>query len=432
MEGSLGRVMFERHLASVIESLLDEFRVIYLTGPRQSGKTTVVRQIAKQCGLVYLTLDDGSILDAASLDPHGLIESFEGQNLALDEFQYTPALIPAIKAESDRLGREGMGKFLLTGSADIFRSAHTQEALPGHMARFELYPLSAMELGGQRSNIIDLLSEQSFVKKAVPLVSKAQLAGLVLAGGYPEIQNKSPRAKKIWFQSYVEGRLLKDFDVLYRARGDYHAKVKALVHYLAGLTGNLLKYANVSKDLEIDDKLAKSYIQILELMFIVKRLPGYLKNKSKRQATRMPKLHFVDTGLACHLLGLTSTAQLMRSQYYGGLVENFVLMEFCKHVQWADNDIELWHFRDKHMNEVDIVMEQTDGSVIGVEVKASATVGVADFKGLRKLADFTGQRFYYGVVFYNGEHVLPFHQDNRHYWALPMGLLTGQIVQEGG
>src|SRR5690606_15231371 len=111
-------------------------------------------------------------------------------------------------------------------------------------------------------------------------------------GGYPEIQDKSPRAQQLWFRSYMEGRLFKDFATLYTARGDYHSRVQALVPYLAGMAGNLLKYANIANDLELDDKLVKTYIEILELLFIVKRVPAWLKNRAKRQATRMPKLHF--------------------------------------------------------------------------------------------------------------------------------------------
>lgn len=108
----------------------------------------------------------------------------------------------------------------------------------------------------------------------------------------------------------MEGRLYKDFETLYAARGDYHSKLQAMAPYLAGLSGNLLKYANIANDLELNDKLVKNYIEILDLMFIVRRIPAYLKNQAKRLAVRMPKVHYVDTGLACHLSGLRSKEQL--------------------------------------------------------------------------------------------------------------------------
>ena len=159
-------------------------------------------------------------------------------------------------------------------------------------------------------------------------------------------------------------------------------------------------------------------------MFIVKRVPAYLKNRAKRQATRMPKLHFIDTGLACYLLGLRNEEQLLYSQYYGGLLENLIYMECCKHTQWAINEVSIYHFRDKRKNEVDIVLEQANGNIIGVEIKASSTVGINDFKGLSKLAEFAADKFSHGVVFYSGANILPFHQGENKFYALPIGLLS--------
>ena len=415
--------MFRRNLEKIIEELLNEFRIVYLTGPRQSGKTTLVQLVGKNLDMQYLTLDDNAILSAVENDPQSFIQSFEEQNIILDEFQYSPELIPPIKQASDQLSNNRKGKFLLTGSADIFKSAKTQEALPGHMARLELYPLSISEISKQPINIIDYLVEQRFENNANLLVPKQQIADWILNGGYPEVQSKSQRGKSIWFKSYLQGRLLKDFETLYTARGDYQAKLSALIAYLSGLCGNLLKYANVSNDLELDDKLVKTYINILELMFIVKTVPAYLKNRAKRQATRMSKLHFVDTGLACYLLGLKNYEQLVYGQYFGGLFENLVFMELTKHTQWSLNDVSLYHFRDNRKNEVDIVLEQNNGQIIGVEIKASATVGVKDFKGLRKLAEFAGNKFSHGVVFYTGANILPFHQGEIKMYALPVGLL---------
>ncbi|MCF6319797.1 MAG: DUF4143 domain-containing protein [Proteobacteria bacterium] len=415
--------MFRRNLETIIEELLNEFRIVYLTGPRQSGKTTLVQLVGKNLEMKYLTLDDRAILSAVENDPQSFIQSFQQQNIVLDEFQYSPQLIPAIKQASDQLGDQHKGKFLLTGSADIFKSAKVQEALPGHMARLELYPLSITEINNQSINIIDYLIAQKFENKKDLTVAKQQIADWIMHGGYPEVQSKSHRGKSIWFKSYLQGRLLKDFETLYTARGDYQAKLSALIGYLSGLCGNLLKYSNVSNDLEIDDKLVKAYTNILELMFIVKTVPGYLKNRAKRQASRMPKLHFVDTGLACYLLGLKNYEQLVYSQYFGGLFENLTFMELTKHTQWAINDVSLYHFRDKRKNEVDVVLEQNNGQIIGVEIKASATVGIRDFKGLTKLAEFVGDKFSHGVVFYCGANILPFHQGEFKMYALPVGLL---------
>lgn len=409
--------------------MLAEFRILYLTGPRQAGKTTVARSVARQLDMDYITLDNKTLLASVLSDPQGFIQSLGDRKAVLDEFQYAPDLISAIKEVSDTLPSDQKGKFLLTGSVDIFRSAQVQEALPGHMARLELYPLSLSELTSELTakslNVIDYLLVGDFQAQSLPFISREQLASAILAGGYPEIQNKSPRVKQMWFKSYMEGRLFKDFETLYAARGDYHSKLQALMPYLAGISGNLLKYANVANDLELDDKLVKAYIEILELMFILRRVPAWLKNRGKRQTSRMPKIHFIDTGLACHLLGLRDGRQLLNSQYYGGLLENLLYMECYKQAGWAQEEVTLYNFRDKQKNEVDIVLERPNTNIIGIEVKASSSVKIQDFKGLAKLAEFAGEKFERGVLFYSGEKILPFRQGNLTFYALPVSLLFG-------
>jgi len=416
--------MYQRFLHPVAEELLSEFRILYVTGPRQAGKTTLARTIAADADMKYLTLDDQSVLAAANSDPHGLIRSLGTQKVVIDEFQYAPGLIPAIKEASDQLGPNDKGRFLLTGSTDIFRSARTQEALPGHMARLELYPLSLGELHQQPRNIVDYLLAADYQLTSPTTINREDIANWILNGGYPEVQGKSPRAKQIWYRSYMEGRLFKDFENLYAARGDYHSKLRALTPYLAGLCGNLLKYASVGNDLELDDRVVKQYIEILELMFIVRRVPAWLKNSAKRQSTQMPKLHFIDTGLAGHLLGLRDVNQILASQYYGGLLENLIFMELCKQASWSQQMVEIYHFRDNRKHEVDILLEDSSGGITGIEIKASASVKAQDFKALSILAEFVGTRLTQGILFYTGRDILPFKIKDRTFYAVPVGLFV--------
>lgn len=414
--------MFERKLTSIITELLAEFRIVYLTGPRQAGKTTLTKIIAQNNGLEYISFDNQTILQSAQNDPIGFINSLHDKKVVLDEFQYIPELIPAIKLASDNLAPGVKGKFLLTGSADIFRSGKTQEALPGHLARLELYPLSLSEKYDTDYNVIDLLCNENFNLNNLTQLTRANLANFILEGGYPEVQDKSSRAKQVWYKSYTEGRLFKDFEALYHAKGDYRSKLESLIPYLAGISGNLLKYSNISNDLGEDDKLIKAYIEVLELMFIIKRVPAYLKNKAKRQAITMPKLQTIDTGLACSLLGIKNEEQLINSPHFGGLLENLIYMELLKQNSWSEEKIELLHFRDKYQNEVDIVLERDNHQIIGVEIKASATVNMHDFKGLIKLAEFNPSKFQYGVIFYSGKEILPFSQNEIKLFALPISL----------
>jgi len=416
--------MYQRNMQPLLLELLTEFRILYLTGPRQVGKTTLAKTIAAERGMQYLSLDEAGVAAAAENDPHGFIQSFTDQNVVLDEFQYAPELIPAIKQVSDNLPAGQAGKFFLTGSADIFSSARTQEALPGHMARLELWPLSITEIRGSCFNLIDYLLAGDFASQLnVPALGREQIAQILLDGGYPEVQSKSTRGKSIWFKSYLQGRLFKDFETLYAARGEYHAKLQALIPYLAGLSGNLLKYASIANDLEQNDHLIKSYIEALEWMFIVKRVRPFVKNSAKRETVGMPKIYMVDTGLTCYLLNIKTARQLATAPSFGHLLESFLVMECFKHMGWAEEEVSLYHFRDKRKNEVDIVLERSGGKLIGIEVKASASVSEADFKGLAQLADFVGERLESGLVFYTGEYVLPFRVADRQFFAVPMAVL---------
>lgn len=416
--------MYNRLSKNLLKELLNEFRILYLTGPRQAGKTTLAQQIAKDLGMRYISLDEQTTLASAQSDPHGFIDSFAEQPIVLDEFQYAPELISAIKLVSDQFQPSERGRYFLTGSADIFSSAKTQEALPGHMARVELNPLSITEIINGNFNLIDfLLADKLSVPENLPPLNREQLAQTLIDGGYPELQNKSPRARQIWLASYLQGRLFKDFESIYHAKGDYHTKLEGLIPYLAGLSGNLLKYASIANDLAQNDKVVKSYIEALEWMFIIKRIHPFVKNSAKRQTIGMPKLQMVDTGLACYLLGIKKPQQLLDSSFYGGLLESFVVMECFKHMAWSQEVMKLYHYRDKQKNEVDIILQQSDGFLIGIEVKASSTVRENDFKGISKFAELVGEQFKYGLIFYTGSRFLPFSHKGKIYYAVPLALL---------
>jgi predicted AAA+ superfamily ATPase len=412
---------FKRHIKARLVDLLKDFRIVYLTGPRQAGKSTLVREVAKEHGLGYYTLDDAALAASAVSDPQGLLASLP-KPLVLDEFQMAPNLIGAIKMVSDRA--DGLkGIFLLTGSADIFRSAQIQESLPGHMARLELFPLSQAERHEVQRNAIDWLMAGRFEHQQLKPLDRKELGELLMEGGYPEAITKSARSRSIWFASYIEGRLLKDFETMHHVKGDYHTKLSALIRNLAGMTGNLIKYANIANDLAQDDKTVKRYMEILELMFIIRRLHPYVRNSAKRAVVGMPKLHFVDTGLACHLLGLKSADTLHTTQFFGGLVENLVCCELLKHATWAEEEVTFYHFRDTARHELDLVIERGDGKVIGVEVKASMTVKPEDFSGLTVFSDYAGDKFLHGVLFYSGDKILPFKINDKVFHALPISSL---------
>ena len=158
-------------------------------------------------------------------------------------------------------------------------------------------------------------------------------------------------------------------------------------------------------------------------MFISKPIHPYVKNRAKRQTIGMAKMHMVDTGLACHLLGLKKKEQLLESMYYGGILESFVVMECFKHLAWSEETMNIYHFRDKRKNEVAIVLEQEDNRLIGIEVKASSTIRSNDFKGLKKFAELARDQLKCGLIFYTGSRLLPFADGNNPYYAVPLSIL---------
>ena len=293
------------------------------------------------------------------------------------------------------------------------------------MARIELYPLAHTERHDHPDNLIDQLFNNTFDSALFSPLDRIQMGQLLIEGGYPEAISKSPRSRSAWFTSYTEGRLFKDFETMHQVKGDYHSKLSALIRNLAGLTGNLIKYANIANDLSQDDKTVKRYMEILELMFIIHRLNPYVRNSAKRAVVGMSKLHFVDTGLACHLLGLKQAETLHASQFYGGLVENFVYGELRKHAAWSVEDVNFYHFRDTAKHELDLVIERSDGKVVGVEIKASMTVKAGDFAGMSNFAEYAREKFLCGILFYSGDKVLPFRIQGVTFHAVPISTLLG-------
>ena len=417
--------MYKRHIQKRIIESLEEFRVVYVPGARQAGKSTLVRQLSEETGRQYITLDEQALRDSATSDPEGFIDAYDGEDICIDEVQYIPDLVLAIKQVSDLLPSQQKGKFLLTGSTDLFAGKEVTDRLPGHMDTLTMYPLSLTELEGKTHNIVDRILTSGFVKNGDVITTKQDLCEKILNGGYPEVQSKGARARVSWFRSYVQARILKDFERVYSGRGDYITHANALLNLLSGRCGNLLSYNNLANELGIGDEKTKNMVVALEQMFIVHRAIGYIKNRSKRLAVTTPKIHFIDTGLACYLLGIRTQEQLLTSQFFGGLLENLLFIDLCKNTVFSDNEVEIYHFRDHQQEEVDIVLEEPGGMITGIEIKAAKSFSKADFSGLASLASYAGNKFKQGFLLYSGGRILPMKIDKHSFTAIPFSSLYG-------
>jgi predicted AAA+ superfamily ATPase len=410
----------KRNITPFVKELLDDFKIVSINGPRQSGKTTLAKQIAKQLGFEYYTFDDETVKSTAKNNPSNFINKLSKTSCVIDEIQMVPEVISALKVSVDKVNKAGM--FLLTGSADLFKMSSIKESLAGRMVSVNLYPLSCFELSGNSDNLIDMLFDNSIIDVQCKAIEYENIIEQILKGGYPYIQNKTQRSRDRWFETYIEARIQKDLSLIKKITSQNHSQINKLLNILAANTSGILKYSALSKHLSIKDVTVKSDIEILEALFLIKRVNPYFTNRGKREI-KAPKIHFIDTGLVAHLLDLdVHNLIISQKEILGNLVENFVYTELLKHTTYAKKSTKIYHYRDANF-EVDLVLEQKNGNIIAIEVKSSSTIKPEHFKGLSKLAHNAGDKFLYGYLFYGGDKILPFEQDGIVFWAIPLSSL---------
>ena len=395
------------------EALLDT-PVVLLAGPRQAGKTTLVRQVAAK-GLRYLTLDDELTLLAARADPVGLIRSLD--RAVIDEIQRAPQLLLAIKKSVDEDRRPG--RFLLTGSANLMALPLIADSLAGRMETLTLLPLSQTEIEGCSANWIDQAFAGHLLRADTPALG-AELVERVLRGGYPEaVSRVSAKRRVTWARQYTDALIQRDVrDV---AGIDKLEQLPRFLQALAQTAGQMCNYSQLAGQVGLDGKTAARYAGVFETMYLLKRVDVWARNRLSR-IVKTPKLQFIDAGLLAVLVNLSFEEVRKDRTQFGHVLETFVFGELLKHATSAEGDYQLLYYRDADKVEVDIVIENAAGQLVGVEVKASATVKASDLRGLRKLAALAGDQFKMGVLLYDGAETLPLGDG---IWAAPLSSLWG-------
>ena len=391
--------MLPRHITPQILAALADTPVVFLAGPRQAGKSTLAQWLAAGPHPArYLTLDDATILSAATQDPTGFLAGLEGP-VVLDEVQRAPGLYLALKAavDSDRTP----GRFLLTGSAKALMLPQLAEALVGRMEVLTLWPFAQCELANAagRTPVLPGFVDAMFGDEwpgAAAGTDRQDLLRRIVVGGYPEaVSRQTVARRRAWFGSYVTTILQRDIRDLARIEG--LADLSRLLALMAARSTGLLNYAELSRSSALPQTTLKRYLALLEATYLVQTLPAWSGNLGRR-LVKSPKLLFVDTGLMAHLLGLSSEADLRQdSPAVGALVENFVAVELLKQIDWSQTQPRLYHFRSHTGQEVDLVLEDARGRLVGIEVKASSEVSAHDFRGLRALSEQVGSRFHRGA-----------------------------------
>jgi predicted AAA+ superfamily ATPase len=396
--------VFSRNLASEIVVACKDTPVIFINGARQTGKTTLARQIRLPGGpLQYLTLDDDSVLAAARSSPEGFIAGLEGP-VILDEVQRAPHLFLAIKAAVDRARRPG--RFILTGSADVLLLPHVADSLAGRMEIFTLWPLSQGELTGHREGFLDALFSKNALRRPPRRQTQQELIDRLTRGGFPVVQRrKTEGRRRAWFNAYLTTILQRDIRDL--SNIDDLTALPRLLTLLASRASSLLNFAELSRTMAIPQSTLKRYFVLLETTFLVTLVHPWSANLGKR-LVKAPKLYLSDTGLITALLALNRMQLFNNRSLLGPLLENFVVLELRKQAGWSKTKPHLLHFRTHTGDEVDVVLEAPSGELVGIEVKSAASVNAADFKGLRSLAELAGPRFRRGIVLYTGTEIVPF------------------------
>ncbi len=392
--------MYPRFAKRRVHEALADTRVVLVCGPRQSGKTTLARQIAGN-SVPFFTLDDPTVLESASVDPVGFVRGHD--RMVIDEVHRVPDLILAIKAAVDADPRPG--RFLLTGSANLMTLPHLADSLAGRIGIIRLLPLAQAELCGNRSSFLDQVFAGETPKSTMPVVGD-DLVNIVLAGGYPEALARSGwRRRQNWHLDYVEAIIQRDVRDI--ARIEQLNAMPGLLRVLAGYSGRPVNYSGFGAVLGMNHVTTQRYVGVLENLFMIRTLQPWYTNTLKR-LTKSPKLHFLDSGLLATLKDISSDRLNRERALFGPLLESFVFSELLKHASWSDHRYVFSHFRDKERNKVDLVMEDRRGRVVGIEIKASATVTKGDFSGLRRLEAACGDRFVLGLVLYDHDRTVPF------------------------
>ena len=388
-----------RHVEPHVENALEDTRIVAIVGPRQAGKTTLARRISASRNRLYVSFDDLQARQFATDDPIGFLRL--QSPFVIDEIQRVPELLLSLKQIVDM--ENTPGRFLITGSVDLFRGLISPDSLAGRVETIDLLPFSQAELENTVSSRILDKAFRGDIPSFSHIGFHEGLVESICGGGYLEaLSRKTPKRTSSWYRSYVQSLCVRDVSDM--AKITKVNQMSTLVTLAAHSSGQVLNMSKLGNLLGIDGKTVDRWLDLLQKLFLLHLVPAWSRSQVKR-LSKAPKLHFLDSGLLASLLNVhTGVIERDRSQL-GSLLECFVYSELVKATTLSEETTTISYFRENNTYEVDFVLERTPSRVVGIEVKASSTIRPDDFKGLRRLAKICGKDFICGIVLHDTDHI---------------------------
>lgn len=391
-----------RGIEPEIRDALEHMRIVMLQGPRQSGKSTLVQAlVGESFPATYVTLDDPITLERALDQPVEFVRNLP-EPVIIDEFTRAPELVLPLKIAVDTDNRPG--RFLITGSSNFLRHPKVPDSLAGRLSISRLWPLSEHEIESAQSNFVDWLfsGNSAHIDSAL---SQRDLFERAIRGGFPAMLHaQSMSQRRQWSQTYFDLLLHRDIPEIVRI--DSISSMTRLVRLLATRSASTLNVSSLSRALELPQTSLKRYISTLELTHLVSIIPSWNANLGKR-LVKSPKIVFTDSGLMAQILNLESIESAFASNLIGPLLETFVIGEITRQCEWSRSNARVHYMRTARGEEVDMILEAPGGGVVGIEIKATKSIGKRDARSLSMLSDALGDRFIRGIILHAGSTTAP-------------------------
>lgn len=391
----------ERWQSKRVKRRLEDRRVVLLAGARQCGKTTLARTLRSD-ETEYRTLDDLTLRESAADDPNNFVRH-DAKTLIIDEIQRAPELLPAIKLVVDQ--NRQPGQFLLTGSANLSAIPQAKESLAGRVAKIRLRPFTQGELQGVQPSFLQRAFDGRFTNE-IAQISRDKLVTAAFRGGYPEAIELDEQGRRSWHRDYLAALLERDLADL--ARIHRLDAMRKLVEIVAAWSSKLMNVTEIGSGLSIKRPTVEAYLAALEALYLIDRVPAWTKTDYERVG-KHDKLFLADSGLMTTILNWRPVQVEHDPDRVGKLIETFAYNELAAQCDLHE-DYRLYHYRDRSQREIDFLVErESDGSIIGIEIKASSTVKSQAFDHLRWFkANLCGDRPFNGIVLYSGPQIASF------------------------